>query len=100
MSCMPAPAHPAVRAGPQSGRGERKDRIIIREQSTRAREAAAAEDPIIVHAHAIMRAVADAGSGAPRLAVVVFSGGRGSDALVRSLASRPGISLTVAINGY
>jgi len=31
---------------------------------------------------------------------VVFSGGRGSGALVRQLVSRPGVSLTLAINGY
>ena len=34
------------------------------------------------------------------LQVVVFSGGRGSGALVRSLVSNPGLSVTVAINGY
>src|SRR5262245_36660192 len=34
------------------------------------------------------------------LGVVVFSGGRGSGALVRQLVARPGVSLTVAINGY
>ena len=34
------------------------------------------------------------------LSVVLFSGGRGSGALTRQLIARPGISLTVAINGY
>lgn len=34
------------------------------------------------------------------LGVVVFSGGRGSGALIRQLVSRPGVSLTLAINGY
>ena len=34
------------------------------------------------------------------LKVVLFSGGRGSDALTRQLVSHPGISLTIAINGY
>src|SRR5689334_20008180 len=34
------------------------------------------------------------------LGVVVFSGGRGSGALVRQLVSRPGVGLTLAINGY
>jgi len=34
------------------------------------------------------------------LGVVVFSGGRGSGALVRQLVARPGVSLTLAINGY
>ena len=32
--------------------------------------------------------------------VVLFSGGRGSGALMRQLVSRPGVSLTIAINGY
>ena len=32
--------------------------------------------------------------------VVLFSGGRGSGALTRQLVARPGVSLTVAINGY
>jgi len=35
-----------------------------------------------------------------QLKVVLFSGGRGSGALTRQLVSNPGISLTVAINGY
>ena len=34
------------------------------------------------------------------LGVVVFSGGRGSGSVVRQLVSRPGVSLTLAINGY
>jgi 2-phospho-L-lactate transferase/gluconeogenesis factor (CofD/UPF0052 family) len=34
------------------------------------------------------------------LRVVLFSGGRGSDALTRQLVSHPRISLTVAVNGY
>lgn len=34
------------------------------------------------------------------LSVVLFSGGRGSGALTRQLVTRPGVSLTVAINGY
>lgn len=34
------------------------------------------------------------------LSVVLFSGGRGSGALTRQLIARPGVSLTVAINGY
>jgi 2-phospho-L-lactate transferase/gluconeogenesis factor (CofD/UPF0052 family) len=37
---------------------------------------------------------------ASALGVVVFSGGRGSGALVRQLVARPGVSLTLAINGY
>ncbi|HEX5475557.1 MAG TPA: 2-phospho-L-lactate transferase CofD family protein [Vicinamibacterales bacterium] len=37
---------------------------------------------------------------AERLRVVVFSGGRGSGALVRQLVAHAGVSLTVAINGY
>jgi 2-phospho-L-lactate transferase/gluconeogenesis factor (CofD/UPF0052 family) len=37
---------------------------------------------------------------APALGVVVFSGGRGSGTVVRQLVSRPGVSLTLAINGY
>ncbi len=42
-----------------------------------------------------------AGDATPRrCAVVLFSGGRGSGALTRQLVSRPGVSLTVAINGY
>jgi 2-phospho-L-lactate transferase/gluconeogenesis factor (CofD/UPF0052 family) len=32
--------------------------------------------------------------------VVLFSGGRGSGGLARQLVGRPGVSLTVAINGY
>src|SRR3954464_6487008 len=32
--------------------------------------------------------------------VVLFSGGRGAGALTRQLVSRPGVSLTIAINGY
>jgi len=35
-----------------------------------------------------------------QLKVVLFSGGRGSGALTGQLVSNPGISLTVAINGY
>ena len=34
------------------------------------------------------------------LSVVLFSGGRGSGALTRQLVARPGVSLTIAINGY
>ncbi len=34
------------------------------------------------------------------LRVVVFSGGRGSDPLVRALIGKPGLSITIAINGY
>src|SRR5947207_1779398 len=34
------------------------------------------------------------------LRVVLFSGGRGSDALTRQLLTREGVILTVAINGY
>jgi 2-phospho-L-lactate transferase/gluconeogenesis factor (CofD/UPF0052 family) len=34
------------------------------------------------------------------VSVVLFSGGRGSGALTRQLVARPGVSLTVAINGY
>ena len=37
---------------------------------------------------------------AAALGVVVFSGGRGSGTVVRQLVSRPGVSLTIAINGY
>jgi len=37
---------------------------------------------------------------AKRVRVVVFSGGRGSGALVRLLAANPHVDLTVAINGY
>src|SRR3954465_458470 len=36
----------------------------------------------------------------PTVRVVLFSGGRGSGALMRQLISRAGVSLTVAINGY
>lgn len=36
----------------------------------------------------------------PLVNVVLFSGGRGAGALTRQLVGRPGISLTVAINGY
>jgi 2-phospho-L-lactate transferase/gluconeogenesis factor (CofD/UPF0052 family) len=35
-----------------------------------------------------------------RIGVVLFSGGRGSGALTRQLIARPGVSLTIAINGY
>jgi 2-phospho-L-lactate transferase/gluconeogenesis factor (CofD/UPF0052 family) len=34
------------------------------------------------------------------LSVVLFSGGRGSGALTRQLVTRPGVSLSIAINGY
>jgi len=34
------------------------------------------------------------------LSVVVFSGGRGSSVLSKELITHPGISLTLAINGY
>lgn len=37
---------------------------------------------------------------ARQLRVVLFSGGRGSGVLTRQLVANPGISLTVAINGY
>ena len=37
---------------------------------------------------------------AKRVRAVVFSGGRGSGALVRLLAANPNVDLTVAINGY
>ena len=37
---------------------------------------------------------------ARQLRVVLFSGGRGSGVLTRQLVASPGISLTVAINGY
>lgn len=37
---------------------------------------------------------------ARQLRVVLFSGGRGSGVLTRQLVGNPGISLTVAINGY
>ena len=37
---------------------------------------------------------------AAALGVVVFSGGRGSGALVRQLVARQGVALTIAINGY
>ena len=40
------------------------------------------------------------GERAATLNVVLFSGGRGSGALTRQLVTRPGVSLTVAINGY
>jgi 2-phospho-L-lactate transferase/gluconeogenesis factor (CofD/UPF0052 family) len=40
------------------------------------------------------------GTRASGLSVVLFSGGRGSGALTRELVCRPGVSLTVAINGY
>jgi 2-phospho-L-lactate transferase/gluconeogenesis factor (CofD/UPF0052 family) len=40
------------------------------------------------------------GARGARLGVVLFSGGRGSGALTRQLVARPGVSLTVAINGY
>src|SRR3954471_20053832 len=36
----------------------------------------------------------------PTVRVVLFSGGRGSGALMRQLISRAGVSLTIAINGY
>jgi len=35
-----------------------------------------------------------------RVRVVLFSGGRGSQALCESLAAKPGVDLTLAINGY
>ncbi len=35
-----------------------------------------------------------------RLRVVLFSGGRGSQALSRSLAANPNVDLTLAVNGY
>jgi 2-phospho-L-lactate transferase/gluconeogenesis factor (CofD/UPF0052 family) len=38
--------------------------------------------------------------GAKRVRVIVFSGGRGSGALVRLLSANPNVDLTVAINGY
>ena len=38
--------------------------------------------------------------GAKRVRAIVFSGGRGSGALVRLLAANPSVDLTVAINGY
>jgi 2-phospho-L-lactate transferase/gluconeogenesis factor (CofD/UPF0052 family) len=37
---------------------------------------------------------------AKRVRAIVFSGGRGSGALVRLLAANPNVELTVAINGY
>ncbi len=37
---------------------------------------------------------------AKRVRAIVFSGGRGSGALVRLLAANPNVDLTVAINGY
>jgi 2-phospho-L-lactate transferase/gluconeogenesis factor (CofD/UPF0052 family) len=42
----------------------------------------------------------DSGARGASLSVVLFSGGRGSGALTRQLVARPGVSLTVAINGY
>jgi 2-phospho-L-lactate transferase/gluconeogenesis factor (CofD/UPF0052 family) len=39
-------------------------------------------------------------SGERGVNVVLFSGGRGSGALASQLASRPGVALTLAINGY
>jgi 2-phospho-L-lactate transferase/gluconeogenesis factor (CofD/UPF0052 family) len=40
------------------------------------------------------------GARPPTVNVVLFSGGRGSGALTRQLVCRPGVSLTIAINGY
>jgi 2-phospho-L-lactate transferase/gluconeogenesis factor (CofD/UPF0052 family) len=40
------------------------------------------------------------GARPPNVNVVLFSGGRGSGALTRQLVCRPGVSLTIAINGY
>lgn len=40
------------------------------------------------------------GAGGQPLGVVLFSGGRGSGALATTLVRTPGVSLTVAINGY
>src|SRR5689334_23707214 len=39
-------------------------------------------------------------SAAPRVRVVLFSGGRGSGALTRQLLGDPRVQLTIAINGY
>lgn len=36
----------------------------------------------------------------PRVRVVLFTGGRGSDVLSRELINNPGVELTLAINGY
>lgn len=47
-----------------------------------------------------MAVLASVGARDTPIGVVLFSGGRGSGALTRQLVSRPGISLTVAINGY
>src|SRR6185369_16469228 len=47
----------------------------------------------------IIRVSSDSGARGA-LSVVLFSGGRGSGALTRQLVARPGVSLTVAINGY
>src|SRR5687767_7527501 len=44
--------------------------------------------------------VAHAVSEVAPLRVVLFSGGRGSGALATTLVRTPGVSLTVAINGY
>ena len=44
--------------------------------------------------------MAHAASDAAPLRVVLFSGGRGSGALTTTLVRTPGVSLTVAINGY
>ncbi len=44
--------------------------------------------------------MAHAASDAAPLRVVLFSGGRGSGALTTTLVQTPGVSLTVAINGY
>jgi len=52
-------------------------------------------------AHDIIVAVSsDSGARGAALSVVLFSGGRGSGALTRQLVTRPGVSLTIAINGY
>ena len=40
------------------------------------------------------------GRGSGVVSVVLFSGGRGSDVLSQQLIRRPGIALTIAINGY
>ena len=45
-------------------------------------------------------AVPSSAGAQPAVGVVLFSGGRGSGALGRQLVVRPGIALTVAINGY
>lgn len=42
----------------------------------------------------------DTGAHGASLSVVLFSGGRGSGALTHQLVGRPGVALTVAINGY